>query len=89
MTLVFPVGTGRTFDRLPADQTLKHRAHGFEAITLIPYPMCPRQVLFMERQSGFAMLFESLLINVFVRDGLLFGFPRIGNQDGVGDCSSS
>ena len=58
-------------------------------LSLIPYPMCPRQVLFMERQSGFAMLFESLLINVVVRDGLLFGFPRIGNQDGVGDCSSS
>ena len=47
--------------------------------------MGPRQVLFMERQSGFAMLFESLLINVVVRDGLLFGFPRIDNQDGVAD----
>ena len=89
MTLVFPVGTGRTFDRLPADQTLKHGAHNFNPITLIPYPMGPRQVLFMERQSGFAMLFESLLIKVVVRDGLLFGFPRIGNQDGAGDCSSS
>ena len=43
----------------------------------------------MERQSGFAMLFESLLINVVVRDDLLFGFPRIGNQVGFADCSSS
>jgi hypothetical protein len=43
----------------------------------------------MERQSGIAMLFESLLINVGVRDGLPFGFPRIDNQDGVADCSSS
>ena len=89
MTLVFPIGTGGTFDRLPADQTLKHGAHDFNPITLIPYPTCPMHVLFMERQSGFAMLFESLLINVVVRDDLLFGFPRIGNQDGVGDCSSS
>jgi hypothetical protein len=30
MTLVFPVGTGGTFDRLPADQTLKHGAHDFQ-----------------------------------------------------------
>ena len=30
MTLVFPIGTGGTFDRLPADQTLKHGAHDFQ-----------------------------------------------------------
>ena len=51
--------------------------------------MGSRQVLFKERQSGFAMLFESLLINVVGRDGLLFGFPRIDNRDGFAACSSS
>ena len=30
MTLVFPIGTGGTFDRLLADQTLKHGAHDFQ-----------------------------------------------------------
>jgi hypothetical protein len=59
MTLVFPIGAGGTLDRLPADQTLKHRAHRFEAISLTPYPTCPRQVLFMERQIDDAWLFKS------------------------------
>ena len=31
---------------------------------------------------------HSLRINVVVEDGLLFEFPRIGNQVGFADCSS-
>ena len=47
MTLVFPIGTGGTFDRLPADQTLKHGAHDFQshhADPLIPRVPDPRFV---------------------------------------------
>ena len=67
MTLVFPISTGGTFDRLPADQTLKHGAHDFNPITLIPYPTCPMHVLFMERQIDDAWL----ALQVFRGDSLV------------------
>ena len=66
MTLVFPIGTGGTFDRLPADQTLKHGAHDFNPITLIPYPICPMQVFVHREANGLRMAGSSSLQGRFV-----------------------